>query len=171
MVRMLDKELLEGFQEESRGLLAELEAVVEALEEVSGRFPSAELEQFAQRIDRIMGAAQTLNQLEAGHLGLVRIGALAQLCKRLGYKASESKREALVPIFAAFWADTLEVLSELVDNLQDEARSKVVANAFATTLEKRLTWLGEKLQKMAPAAAPGPLGSQLQVDAILAKLK
>jgi chemotaxis protein histidine kinase CheA len=167
---VLDKDILTGFQDESRTLLEELEGVVERLEEETEKFPSTELEQFAQRIDRIMGAAQTLNQIDPGHLGLQRIGAIARLCKTLGYKAAEFKLSVLIPIYAAFWADTLEVLSELVDNVDNEAKSQALADAFSSTVQNRLKWLSDKVQQLSGTKAAETM-NQSQVDDILAHLK
>ena len=167
---MIDSDILADFQAETKGLLEELEETVEKLETQVNVFPSAELEQFAQRIDRVMGAAQTLNQFDPNHLGLKRIGAIAQLCKKLGYTASQLKMPGLVPLFAAFWADTLEVLGELVDACADEAKTKQLTDSFSSVLQNRLTWLSEKVQKMAPAGTSGgaPLSAQLDVDQLLA---
>lgn len=149
--------------------MAELNEVVETLEEPTSVFPATELAEFAQKIDRVMGAAQTLCQFDASHVGLQRIGAIAQLCKKLGYKAAEFKLPALVPIFAAFWADTLEVLGELVDAVADEAKSKQLTDSFSSVLQNRLTWLSDRLQKMAPNTSGGaPLSAQLEVDQLLA---
>lgn len=169
---MIDLEILTDFQTETRGLLEELNAVVETLEEPSTVFPSKELAEFAQKIDRVMGAAQTLSQFDASHKGMQRIGAIAQLCKKLGYKAAEFKFAPLVPIFAAFWADTLEVLGELVDAVADEAKTQQLTDSFASVLQNRLTWLSDRVQKMAPGGTSGaPLSAQLEVDQLLAGLK
>ena len=164
---MLDKEILTDFQAETKGLLEELTEVVEKLEEASGAFPAAELAEFSQKIDRVMGAAQTMSSLEAGHAGLERIGAIAQICKSLGYKAIECKAVTLVPLFAAFWADTLDVLAELVETLGDDAANKAKAAAFAAVLQNRLTWLSGKVQTSAGGVN---LQSQAEIDEILAKL-
>ncbi len=164
---MLDTEILTDFQAEAKGLLDELTAVVETLEEAGDEFPSAALEQFAQKIDRIMGAAQTLEQLEPGHAGLQRIGSIAQVCKRLGYKAAEYKTAALVPLFAAFWADTIDVLVDLVDTLGNAEENKAKASAFAPVLQNRLTWLGERVQSLGKSSG-ADLKSQLEIDKILA---
>lgn len=141
--------------------------MVEALEETSGQFPAQQLEQFAQKIDRIMGAAQTIGQLDPGNKGLQQIGAIAQLCKRLGYKAAEYKTAALVPLFAAFWADTLDVVGDLVDALESEEKTAAVASNFAPVLQNRLTWLSEKVQAMGKASG-ADIQSQLDIDKLLA---
>ena len=167
---MLDMEILADFQTEAKGLLDELTEIVETLEESSGTFPAADLEQFAQKIDRIMGAAQTLEQLSPGHAGLQRIGAIAQICKKLGYKAAEYKTISLIPIFAAFWADTIEVLGELVTSLNDEAKNRSLAASFASVLQNRLSWLGEKVQALGKASG-ADLQSQLEIDKIMAGFK
>lgn len=160
----LDADILVDFKAETHALLDELTAVVETLEEASGEFPGRELAEFAQKIDRIMGAAQTLAQLDPGNVGLLRIGAIAQLCKRLGYTAAQAKAVTLVPLFAAFWADVLDTLGELVDTLDDEAKNRALASSFGTVLENRLTWLGGKLQSQGQS---GDLRSQLDIDKIM----
>lgn len=61
----------------------------------------------------------------------------------------------------------------MVDAVEDEEKSKALASSFSSVLQNRLTWLGEKIQKMAPAAAgaaAGDLASQLEVDKLLAGL-
>lgn len=159
---MIDQEILAGFQEEAKVLLSELEVVVESLEEGGDEFPVAELETFAQRIDRIMGAADTISMLEPGHPGLTRIGAIARLCKSTGYRAAASQKPELVPLFAAFWADTVEVLGELIDAADDEKRSAALAEASSKTLLNRLTWLSEKVGNQAPAADQNELAGLLK---------
>lgn len=124
--------------------------MVESLEEGGEDFPEAELETFAQRIDRIMGAADTLNMLEPDHPGLKRIGAIARLCKSTGYRAAAAKKAELVPLFAAFWADTIEVLEKLIDAAGDEARSAALAGSASKSLITRLTWLSDKVGNQAP---------------------
>ena len=165
---MLDKDIIVDFQTEAKGLLKELTEVVEKLEEPGNAFPAQELEQFAQRIDRIMGAAQTLNQLDPQNEGLKRIGSIAQICKQLGYKAAEYKTAALIPLFAAFWADVLEVMEELIDSLEDDKGSRELAESFSSVLQKRLAWLGQKIQQMAPAGAGN---TQLEMEKLLGSLK
>jgi hypothetical protein len=165
---MIDNDILSDFQKEAKGLLNELEPIVEKLEEVEEGFPSNELAQFAQRIDRIMGAAETLNQLDTNHQGLKRIGAIARLCKGLGYKAAELKTSELIPIFAAFWADTLEVLSGLIDAIADEAKSKSLADSSAKILQGRLDWLAAKVEKSIPNSG---IQSQMEIIQALAHFK
>jgi hypothetical protein len=159
---MIDQEILAGFQEEAKVLLSELEVVVESLEDGGDDFPEAELETFAQRIDRIMGAADTMAMLEPGHPGLMRIGAIARLCKSTGYRAAAAKKAELVPLFAAFWADTVEVLGELIEAAGDEKRSAALAGASSKTLLNRLTWLSEKVGNQAPATDQNELAGLLK---------
>ncbi len=161
-------DILTDFQKEAKDLLSELEPIVENLEETEGKFPAEELAQFAQKIDRIMGAAETLNQLDINHQGLKRIGAIARLCKGLGYKAAELKTTELIPLFAAFWADTLEVLSGLIDAAADEERSKSLADSFAKILQGRLDWLTGKVEQAVPN---GAIQSQIEIIKALAHLK
>ena len=153
---MLDTEILNGFREESNQLTKELMDVVEKLEDVEKEdpFPGALLEEFSQKVDRIMGAAKTISMFDPDHQGLKRIAAIAELSKRLGYRAAEQKRSALVPIFAGFWADTTEVLQELIEVLDDEVESARLAKAFSSVVEKRLQWLSDQMTAQPVAGAP-----------------
>lgn len=150
-------------------MLSELEGVVETLEQRTPEFPTKALEEFALKIDRIMGASRTIGMMDPDHAGLKRIGAIAELCKRLGYKAAEIKNPAFIPLFAGFWADTLEVLDELLDCLEDEAATKKVSQAFSSVVEKRLQWLSQKLLNTSTQSAKGT--DQLGVDELLKSIQ
>lgn len=144
---VLDHEIVGAFQEESAQLLKELESVVEHLEGPMDRFPTQELESFAQKIDRIMGTAKVLLMDAPEHQGLCRVSGVAELCKKLGYEASKVTEMAYLPLFAAFWADTLEVLDELIKTVENETENAEVAGSFAKILEGRLQWLFSKIKK------------------------
>ncbi len=146
----IDTEILNYFKKESEEVLAELTVLVEKLEIVQGDFPSALLAEFSQKIDRIMGAAKTMSLEAPEHPGFQRIGRLAELCKVMGYKAAERKSAPLLPIFAAFWGDTIEVTQNLVRAVEDLPKTEQIAKSFSAVLQKRLEWL---LQKTDPQAA------------------
>jgi hypothetical protein len=162
---MLDKELLTAFQDESTGLLNELSAITEKLEDSAktGDFPTELLKEFSQKIDRIMGAAKTMGTADPGNLGLERISRLAELLKFIGYKAADQKNIKLLPIFAAFWNDAVSTCQELVSSLEDEAKTRKIAKEFLPILQKRLEWLKTKV---APSGESTSL-NQIDVDSVL----
>ena len=146
---MLDLDIVSGFQEETQGLLIELTTLVEKLEEsVGGSFPTQELNDFAQRIDRIMGAAKTLAQMDESDLGLPAIGGLAEVGKITGYQAAKLAIPALVPIFSAFCVDTLEVLGELTAAVGKPERAHEVLGEVYPTVKRRLDWLQAKVKEL-----------------------
>jgi len=146
---MLDEEILVEFVTESKGLLAELTSVVEMIETASedpgAPFPEELLREFAQKIDRIMGAAQTMDMMDEGNPVLAAIGRLAQGCKTIGYQAAEKKKTALLPFFAAFWVETIEVVGELLDHANSSDEVGEILKSFSPVLEKRLVWLQSKI--------------------------
>ena len=146
---MLDEEILEEFVVESKGLLAELTTVVEqieaASEDSSKAFPEELLREFAQKIDRIMGAAKTIEVMDEGNLVLGAIGQLSETCKAMGYQAAEKKRTALLPFFAAFWMETIEVVGELLECANSTEEAGAILQSFSPVLQKRLTWLQSKI--------------------------
>jgi hypothetical protein len=158
---MLDKEMADAFKLESIAIVAELKGIIDTLNSPQAAFPSQILQEFSQKIDRIMGAAKVLSLEEPSHLGLKRMGALAELCKALGYKASEQKQNKLVPIFAAFFEDAVSVTEDLLNALHDEKKSTEISQKFTPVLIKRLEWLKGKLM-----ATPSQT-TQAEIDALI----
>lgn len=146
---LIDSEILADFKSESTQLHKELNDVVDKLEDVGmeDEFPKALLEEFAQKIDRIMGAAQTINMMDNTHKGFVGISGFSELCKKLGYKAAELQDQRLVPIFAGFWADTLEVLEKFLGNIENREKCEEIFQSSHKILHGRLQWLSEKIKK------------------------
>lgn len=159
----LDAEILKDFRTESISLLKELEEIVEGLEEAGAEFPAELLKEFSQKIDRIMGTAKTLLTLAPDHPGISFLSNVAEMCKTMGYQAAALQRANLVPIFAAFWAETVEMLTELMDALESEATTKVLIQGRSAGLQKRLMWLAEKV-------APHSEAEKEKVVALLKKL-
>ena len=160
----LDQEILNDFRAESFGLMDELEEVVGGLEDSGeGKFPEAQLKNFSQKIDRIMGAAKTLLTLAPAHQGITFLANVSEMCKTMGYQAAALQRQALVPIFAGFWAETVEVMREVLEKLDSEEKTKVTIATRSALLEKRLAWLADRV-------APDSPEEKEKVVALLKKL-
>ncbi len=169
---MLDKEILDEFKNETNQLMTELTEVVEKLEIKTDSFPTELLQEFSQKIDRVMGTAKTLMMMDEGNADLQRVADIADLCKRLGYKAAESQSNMLIPLFAGFWADTIEVLGDLVNHLDDPEKSEALAKSFFSILMGRLQWLSTKVtgKGLPPSSTKPALGEatdQMDVDDLL----
>jgi len=136
----LDPEILRDFQRETQRILGELEDVVDSLESGGTDFPEAGLKEFAQKVDRIMGAAKSLLVMDPGRKSLSRIAELAEICKTIGYQATALQRGSLIPLFTAFWADTIETMAALTAKLEDPE-----AIVDTSVLRKRLEWLAAKV--------------------------
>jgi len=181
----LEQSTIEEFKKESLGLMKELNSVVENLERPSKEFPGALLEEFSQKIDRIMGTVKTLAISEPEHRGLRAIGSISEICKHMGYKAAVAQVTTLIPLYAAFWLDSLEVLQDFINTVDDESRTTQQGRSFAPILQKRLEWLNQKTEAATqgkPEAAKagstpysgkapsGKLLSQAEIDKLLADL-
>lgn len=167
---MFDSEILEAFKEETRQLLTELNTVVEKLEEWdSEEFPGKLLEEFAGKVDRIMGTAKTLLEDNPTNKGLLLMGKLGELCKATGYKAAEAKILTLIPLFAAFWADTVEVIDLVIKCVELDDEVQKVATQSGTLLQTRLQWLAKQIVGMTQGKESAQM-SQIQVDALLKSL-
>ena len=160
---MLDKEILDGFKQETKALLAELTEVVESLEEAgTGPLPAEKLSEFAQKIDRIMGAVTTMVQLDGALKPLGFVSTMAELCKKTGYQAARLNQPALAAIFAGFWADVIEVIDEAVALVDTPEKISEVSADFTPVLLKRLKWLSDKVAE----ASGGGTSTMLSQDEI-----
>ncbi len=148
----IDQEIIESFLVETKGLITELSVIVEKIEDSDGSDAPELLSEFAQKIDRIMGAAKTIATLDPEHEGLSRIGKIAEICKHMGYRAAETKKWALLPFFAGFWADVLNTVQELVDCLDDKTRT-AEAVAESHVLQDRLKVLAKNVDPSLAALA------------------
>jgi hypothetical protein len=80
-----------------------------------------------------------------GNAVFQQIGKFSELCKATGYKASTINQLSLITIFAAFWADTLYILKELVTHIDKPEKIKEVTKNFIPTLQTRLVWLTQQI--------------------------
>lgn len=142
-IKEVDSSILKDFLEESNKILLEIDEIATQLEEEHSVFPSQLFNDYAQRIDRIMGAAQTLEMMAPGEPNLLRIAKFAQLCKFIGYKIAEKKDMNSLAVCSAFFADVLELLKALFENIEDSEKSEKIFNEMGKTLMGRLEWLGK----------------------------
>lgn len=141
----MDTEILNEFKTESKQLIEDILKLLTDIENSENEFPGEKVDQFALKIDRIMGASKTLAMLDPENKGLVLMGQIAGICKSTGYKALAKKNIQSIPIFAAFWFDAIEVVSSLVDAIEDPVATNTIVAGADTTLKKRLEWLVAKV--------------------------
>lgn len=165
----IDKEILDGFRVEANELLGDLKNIVEKLEDSKDTFPKALLEEFANKTDRIMGAAKTFEQMAPGHPVFNQIAKFSELCKATGYKASTLNHLNLIPIFAAFWADTIDILEDLVLHCEDPEKVKEVTQSYIPTLQKRLVWLAQQIVTITKGGGAVD-EAKINVDGLLKKM-
>lgn len=130
----MDKELIRGFCEETDSLINELIQITQVFEDTKD---STLLEEFGQVIDRIMGAAYTLE--------LDEIGRFCELGKKIGYKASQSKNPKLMELAGPILADAAEILNAMIKDLLNE-KSENPHRQQLEAFKSRLKWFLEKFQ-------------------------
>lgn len=149
---IIDKEIIDNFKQETNELLVGLNDIIEeledTLEEPDHEFPEKLLENFSQQIDRIMGAAATIAMMEPDHPAMTPITKLSELCKKMGYNAIAAKQSNAVNLFAAFWADVVEILSKIVNSFEEEDKVRQIVEKETPFLQKRLEWLYAKIPKL-----------------------
>ena len=134
------KDVVLDFCKESTDIFNGLEQLLEDYEEN----PSADLlEEFGQRIDRVMGAAKSIE----AH----RMGVFCELGKTISYKASQADDQKLLDIVVAILFDTLDILSKVNSKIrrdQDELVENLNLDAFGT----RLHWIADKFKNIQRAS-------------------
>lgn len=129
-------EVVEDFCKESGAIYEEIEEMLEDYEDE----PSPDkLEKFGQTIDRVMGAAKSIDAHQSG--------LYCELGKTISYKASQCEDKQLLDIVVAVLFDTVEILKSMNKNIIIEKEEKVDGvnvEAFAS----RLHWLANKFKNI-----------------------
>lgn len=159
-------EIVENFCEESKGIFTELENILEEYEDEQG---PEKLERFGQTIDRVMGAAKSIDA--------AKMGSFCELGKTISYKASQSDDEQLLNIVVAILFDNLEILKKMNNKIlkdKTENLENLNLDAFGT----RLKWLADKFKDIERSSVKiddniesmGVAEDQKSIDDLLAEL-
>ena len=167
----IDKEILNQFQSESKGLIEEGLAV---LEEIEGDFSLVrQMEDYGNKVDRIMGGAQSLAILAGPEHALAMIGDYAALCKAVGYKTSQiNNNPQLFDIAVALLMDATETLRVLVDRAEEPVAT--LKQVISSTFIDRLNWVNVQFKGNFRSSISADGGSnkmnQSEIDDLMKKL-
>lgn len=136
---MIDSEILKDFLIESKGLIEQMQEILEKCESDFSQAKS--LEQYGQNVDRIMGAAKSLAMgADKNHM-IHKIGDYSQICKAVSYKASQIRdNEQFYQICVALLLDGTEVLEHLIVQM-GQKEPKEFKELFSKTFLERLKWV------------------------------
>jgi chemotaxis protein histidine kinase CheA len=135
------KEIVDDFCKEGRKQISQLNDHLFNLEDDLSDL--SELEAFGQVIDRMMGAAKSLE-----------INSMATFCelgKAIGYKASQVNEAGLISIVVAVLIDAVEILDTLLGKLEKGEvleLKEISTDAFIS----RLQWLNDKFKHIKRAS-------------------
>ena len=127
-------EVILYFCNESDRIYNEIEEILEDYEDEPD---TKKLEVFGQTIDRVMGAAKSIEAYQSG--------LYCELGKTISYKASQCEDTNLLDIVVAVLFDTADILKSMNKNIIIEREEKVDGvnlEAFAS----RLHWLADKFK-------------------------
>jgi len=127
-------EVILDFCNESDRIYNEIEEILEDYEDEPD---TKKLEVFGQTIDRVMGAAKSIEAYQSG--------LYCELGKTISYKASQCEDKNLLDIVVAVLFDTVDILKSMNKNIIIEREEKVDGvnlEAFAS----RLHWLADKFK-------------------------
>jgi chemotaxis protein histidine kinase CheA len=127
-------ELVQEFCLETNTIISELESLLEKLESNPSDFYL--LETFGQKVDRIMGAAKSLEYLT--------IGTLTEFCKTISYKSAQSKNTELIIIVVAFLFEAVDALKEMSQSLSSKGEEQLDP-VTSKTIFSRLEFISQKL--------------------------
>jgi hypothetical protein len=168
----IDKDIVKDFVIESKGIIQDL---VDLLEGIEGDFSQvSQLEEYGQKVDRIMGGAKSLALLVPQDHPLHMVADYAQLCKAVGYKASQIKgNEQFFDICVALLLDATETLSEWINNLGEDSVEDM-KSSFTSTFLERLRWVsnqfGADVRASVDSQTKNKKMDQNEIDDLLRKL-
>lgn len=168
----IDKDILKDFVEESKAILQDLLWLLETLEGDFSRV--AELEDYGQRIDRINGGAKSLALMAAPGHPLHVIASYAELCKAVGYKASQiDNNSKFFDICVALLLDATEMLNDWIEKLE-AGNTTNLRDSFSTTFLERLRWVSNQFGADVRSSVEAKRGAnkmdQSEIDDLLKKL-
>ncbi len=157
------EEIVLGFTEEASALYEQLIEILEDYEDEPGQ---KKLEEFGQVIDRVMGAAKSIEA--------ERTGNFCELGKTISYKASQSMDNELLNIVVAVLFDTVEILQKINKTIINQ-KSEVLPDINLDRFSTRLRWLSDKFQNIerssvAIATPDADKADQKSIDELLQSL-
>ncbi|MCB0390680.1 MAG: hypothetical protein KDD58_05295 [Bdellovibrionales bacterium] len=165
-------EILEEFKLESEEILDEMLTLLEEVEEDPTLNPK--LEDFGQRVDRIMGSSSVLAMQNPSPL-LANITIYSELCKLIGYKCSQvDGNSELSKITVAFLLDATEMLQDFIQGLgqvPEPSIKEALNEAFKSRLQMIAGKFDENLRASVSSSTLSNKTTQSQIDDLFEKLK
>lgn len=164
----MDAAVFKDFVEESERLLKSLLVILTA---VKGRMTRApQLEDYANQVDRIMGAAKSLALDASPNHSLHLISELTDLCKSVAYKVAKIDKNP------QFFDLSVTILTETTITLQyifamNHLPVEQIQSAHPQALGERLHWLAKQFRDSQSGGAPSKDKlTQTEIDEMMKKL-
>lgn len=166
MAEGLDKAILDDFIKES---LILVDQCIELLETCEGDPSEVEkLNDFANRIDRVMGGAKSLALMLPATHPMHLIGDYCAICKSVGYQGAQiQNNDQLYDVTVALLLDAVEMIKTLFDKLDKSVEE--LKKVFSTTFLERLRWIAQRFEEIAKKKSPNRM-QQNEIDELLKKL-
>lgn len=166
----IDKEIVEDFVTESKNLIHQ---ALELLEGIEGDFSQVKkLADYGNNVDRIMGGAKSLALMAPPNHALHIISDYAELCKAVGYKASQiNDNPQFYDVCVALLLDATESLDTMLDRTDDNA--DIIKKDLPQAFIDRVRWVSNQFSEGYRSSVDST-GSQKmdqsEIDALMKKL-
>ncbi len=166
----IDKEIVEDFVTESKNLI---HTALELLESIEGDFSQVKkLADYGNNVDRIMGGAKSLALLAPPNHALYIIADYAELCKAVGYKASQIKDNSqFYDVCVALLLDATESLDAMLDRM-DETTEEIKKD-FPQAIIERVRWVSNQFSESFRSSVDSTGSAKMdqsEIDALMKKL-
>lgn len=167
----IDSEIVKDFVDESKTLIEDL---IQLLDGIEGDYSQvAKLEDYGNRIDRIMGGAKSLALLAPPEHALHLIADYTALCKAVGYKGAQIKNNSqFYDICVALLLDATETLDQMLDRM--DIPGDDLKKSLSNTFLERVRWVSNQFSDdMRGSVDTGKTGgkmSQDDIDELMRKL-
>lgn len=153
-------DILQEFCNDSQNIIAELEVILERLEENPGLYQ--QLENYGQKIDRIMGAAKSL--------GYNKVGSLSESSKIISYKAAQTKNNDFIQIAVAILYDAVDAIKEILENLEQK-KTESIDPIRENVINSRIKFITDRLAHIQRASVAIDDKDLLQLTETFSELK
>lgn len=163
----MDKEILTGFIDESKGLLVQC---IQILEKIEDEVDEAELRKYGNFVDRIMGGAKSIATFLPPDHSLHLLSDMTELCKAVSYKASYVKDNSqLATLSVALLFDVTEALENILEHL-DQPRDQLLRGLTSSFMD-RLKWIaGQFDDGLSGTLKLSASKNKTEIEALITKL-
>jgi len=164
------EELKNKFVGSTDVILQEASAIVNALNKAHQSFPKELLVDLSECFVKIIKSVNEILKVEPEHTGFLRISNIAEICKFVGFKVANGKKEEAIPIFTGLCVDSLAAFTVLIKTINNKEKNDNIAKNYLSFFEERLSSVKGRIDTLLPLVS-GKASSSVKKTSLYKKTK